>query len=156
MDSDTLLLEQIDRALGQAREAKLPGPPRGGWLRSIREALGMTTRQLARRAGMSLTALQTAERNEATGAIGLAQLKRVAAALDCEVRYVLVPRAPLKTVLQARADALARAQVESVAHSMSLEAQSTDTAFVERQIAELRDELLRGRRSKLWETPAKP
>ncbi|MBI2225187.1 MAG: helix-turn-helix domain-containing protein [Betaproteobacteria bacterium] len=108
MDSNKLRLEQMDAILGDLKVRALPPAPAGGWLRAIRQALGMTTRQLAARVGVQLSTLLTAERNEAAGTIGLNQLRRVAAALDCEVRYVVVPREPLKKRLEKRAEEKSR------------------------------------------------
>ena len=151
MDFNKLRLEQMDAILGDLEVRALPPTPAGGWLRAIRQALGMTTRQLAARVGVQLSTLLAAERNEAAGTIGLNQLRRVAAALDCEVRYVVVPREPLKKRLEKRAEEIARRRTGDVAHSMALEAQATSEQFRDTQVAQIKEELLRGRWSKLWE-----
>ena len=75
----------------------------------------------------------------------------MAAALDCELRYVLIPREPMQARIERRAEEIARAQVAGVAHSMTLEAQDAGAQFRTKQIAELQAELLRGRRSRLWD-----
>ena len=146
----TLALQQIDKTLGSWR-----GPPyarpKGGWLRAVRQALGMTTRQLASAVGVTQTAVVDAERNEASGDITFATLQRYAAALGCEVRYVLVPKHPLEQMLEERADRVAREQVSRVRHSMSLEDQQTGKDHMEREIAEIRKRLLDGKRSRLWQ-----
>ena len=139
-------LEDVLRPLGT-----IPAPPRGGWIKAVRDAIGMTTRQFAARLGLAQPTVVNAEKNEAAGTITLSQLKRLAAALDCELRYVLVPRMPLAERVNVQAERKARERVANIAHSMALEAQSTDSEFERRQIAEVKDELLRGRRSRLWE-----
>jgi hypothetical protein len=63
---------------------------------------------------------------------------------------VLVPKKPLQEVVEERAEALARAEVAAIHHSMALEAQATSTEQVERQVAELRRKILEGNRSRLW------
>lgn len=151
MQTADLRLDQVDRALASPAASALPPVPPTGWLRAVRQALGMTSRQFARRAGLSLTATLAAERNEASGAISLAQLRRMAAALDCELRYVLVPRAPLRTRVEQRAEDIARRQVDAVSHTMALEAQDAGADFAARQIADVKAELLRGRRARLWD-----
>jgi predicted DNA-binding mobile mystery protein A len=124
--------------------------PRAGWLRAIREALGMTVRQFAKAARVALSTAQAAERAEAKGDITLSTLARYAEALGCELRYVLVPRKPLQQMLEQRAEAIARTEVAAVQHSMALEEQATSPEQVERQVAELRRKLLEGPRSRLW------
>jgi predicted DNA-binding mobile mystery protein A len=149
MHSADLKLRQLDG--GRPLLTAIPVPPRGGWIKAIRAAIGMTTRQLAVRLGLAQSTVVDAEKNEAAGTITLSQLKRFAAALDCELRYVLVPRIPLAERVDAQAERKALEQVANVAHTMALEAQGTDREFQRRQIAEVKDELLRGRRSRLWE-----
>jgi predicted DNA-binding mobile mystery protein A len=152
MRTNDLLLRQVDEALATVRSsASLPLVPPSGWIRTIREALGMTTRQLAKRVGIGLSTLIATEKNEAAGTISLNQLRRVAAALDCELRYVLVPRESLRARIERRAEEAARARVAGVAHSMTLEAQDAGKEFADAQVETLKAELLRDRRSRLWD-----
>jgi predicted DNA-binding mobile mystery protein A len=146
----SLALQQLDKTLDPWRS--LPrSRPSGGWLRAVRQALGMTTRQLARSVGVTQAAVADAERTEAKGDITLATLQRYAAALDCEVAYALVPKRPLQEVVHERADRIAHDHVARVSHSMALENQSTGNEHLERQIAEFRRKLLEGKRSRLWQ-----
>jgi predicted DNA-binding mobile mystery protein A len=146
----SLALQQIDKTLAAGRA--LPrSRPSGGWLRAVRQALGMTTRQLAKSVGVTQGAVVDAERNEAKGDITLATLQRYAAALGCEVNYVLVPKRPLQEMVEERAERIARDQVLRVRHSMALENQQTGQEHLERQVAQTRRRLLEGKRSRLWQ-----
>jgi len=145
----TLALQQIDESLGPWRA--LPrARPKGGWLRAVREALGMTTRQVANTVGVTQAAVVDAERNESKGDITLTTLQRYAAALGCEVSYVLVPKRPLQQMVEEQAERVAREQVSRVRHSMALEDQPTSGRHMEREVAEIRKKLLEGKRSRLW------
>jgi predicted DNA-binding mobile mystery protein A len=146
----TLPIQQLDKALAPWRSL-VRTRPSGGWLRAIRQALGMTTRQLAKSAGVSQAAVSETERTEARGDITLATLQRYATALDCDLVYALVPRRPLWEVVDERADRIARDQVSRVRHTMALENQSTSNELMEREIADLRQRLLEGKRSRLWQ-----
>lgn len=150
MNPTDLRLRQHDAQL-RGLGAVLPATPRGGWLKAIREALGMTTRQFAARVGLAQPTVVQAEQSEASETMSLAQLRRLADALGCELRYVLVPRTPLADQVDAQAERKARERVASVAHTMALEAQEPGRDFAERQVAVVKDELLRGRRSRLWD-----
>jgi predicted DNA-binding mobile mystery protein A len=151
MDSQRLRAEQVESAVVAARPLRhLPRPPRG-WLRAIREALGLTTRQMARRLGIAQAGYVKAEANEATGAISLKHLRRIAAALDCELVYAIVPRRSLIETVEERATQLARERVSRVAHTMALEDQGTAPEVAETQVSEIKRELLSGRWSRLWE-----
>ena len=119
-------------------------------MRAIRQALGITTRQLATSVGVTQAAIVDTERTEAKGDITLATLQRYAAALDCELSYALVPKRPLQEMVEERADRIARDQVSRVRHSMALEDQQTSKEYVEREVAEQKRKLLEGKRSRLW------
>src|SRR5450432_2560904 len=66
-------------------------PPLRGWIKAVREALGITTAQLAKRLGMKQPSVVAIERSEAKSTIELATLRRVAEALDCTLVYASVP-----------------------------------------------------------------
>jgi predicted DNA-binding mobile mystery protein A len=146
----SLAVHQIDKTLSSWRS--LPRlRPSGGWLRAVRQVLGMTTRQLAKSVGVTQAAVVDAERNEAKGDITLATLQKYAAALGCELSYVLVPKRPLQEMIEERAERIARDQVSRVSHSMALEDQQTGKDHLERQVAQIRRKLLEGKRSRLWQ-----
>jgi predicted DNA-binding mobile mystery protein A len=146
----SLPLQQLDKTLSLWRS--LPrSRPSGGWLRAVRQTLGMTTRQLAKAVGVTQAAVVGAERTEARGDITLTTLQRYAAALGCELTYALVPKRPLQEVVEERAERIARDEVSRVKHSMALEDQSTGREHLEREIAELRRKLMEGKRSRLWQ-----
>lgn len=102
--------------------ARNPQPPRG-WVRAIREALGMSRADLAKRLRITRQGVLRIEAAEAAGAITLSKLREVAAALDCDVYYSLVPREPLEDVVNNRARLLAEQQLSRVEHTMRLEDQ---------------------------------
>jgi predicted DNA-binding mobile mystery protein A len=147
---DNLMLSQIDARLAPWRRQHAESPPRGGWLRAIREALGMSAAQLAKRLGIAQQAVAKLERNEAAGKITLASLERVARALGCRVTYAIVPEKPLAEMRRARALVLADSLIKPVAHTMELEAQGVSEKETRRQRKELADEFLRGSPRKLW------
>jgi predicted DNA-binding mobile mystery protein A len=97
--------------------------PVRGWIKAIREALGMTTAQLAQRAGVRQPSIIALERSEEKGSIELATLRRAAEALDCKLIYALVPNKPLDAMVRERARAFVRKRLRPVEHSMLLEDQ---------------------------------
>lgn len=146
----SLLLNQLDAALTRWRDASLPARPPSGWLKAIRTALGMSSAALGSRLGMTDSAVRKLEAAEAADAITLGTLRKLAAALDCELQYALVPRQALTDMRQQRAMQLAREQVLPVARSMALEDQAVDAALTESQIREVAQALLAGSGRGLW------
>jgi predicted DNA-binding mobile mystery protein A len=114
----------------------LARPPRG-WIRAIREALGMSVAVLAARLGISASAVTRLEQSEAAGKIQLDTLRRAADALGCDLVYLLVPRRPLDAVVRDRARELAHRHVAAVEQTMRLEDQATGIASeLEEQFAQ--------------------
>ena len=111
--------------------------PARGWIKAVREALGMTTAQLARRLGIRQPSVVALEQSEAKGTIELATLRRVAEALDCTLVYVLVPKRSLEDIVRDRARAFARRRLEPIEHSMLLENQTVAARDIEMQLDEI-------------------
>lgn len=146
-----LALRQLDATLQSAVALRALTRPKPGWAAAIRRALGLTTRQMAKRLGVSQSSYADAESNEARETISLKQLRRIADALDCDLVYALVPRRPLAQMVETRAAELARRRVLGVAHSMALERQAVSDELTEAQVAAAKAELLAGRWARLWD-----
>lgn len=115
----------VDAASTEAAAAlgRLGRPP-AGWLRTVRQALNMPQRELARRLGVTQPAVAALESREASGAITVDALARAADALGCDLVYALIPRRPLQETLTEQAASVARSQWAAVAHTMALEDQA--------------------------------
>lgn len=148
-----LKLRQLDAALQRWRRADLPPRPSTGWIKAVREGLGMAAAHLAARLGVATSTVTRLERSEADDTISLATLRRAAEALGCELHYALVPKESLADTLENRAMAVARQQMAAVGHTMALEAQATSTEAVEAQTRSLAESLLKGSRRALWRKP---
>lgn len=151
MDVSALGRMHLERRLGPLRNMDFSRPQRG-WLRAIREALGMTTRQLAERMGKSQSAVVDMEKSEAREAISLASLRQAAEAMDCVLVYAIVPKQQIDDTLRARAAEIAAQQLARINHSMALENQSLPTADLAGERQRLAEELLRGAPARLWDT----
>jgi predicted DNA-binding mobile mystery protein A len=129
-----LQLDERFRELGPPKRYTLPVR---GWIKALREALGMSTAQLAKRLGIRQPSLVALEQSEAKGTIELATLRRVAEALDCTLVYALLPNKPLETTLRDRARAFARRRRAPVEHSMLLEDQKVTAKDSEARLDEI-------------------
>lgn len=113
-----------------ARLKKVPPfpAPKDGWIRTSREALGMSAAQLGKRLGVSQQEAADLERREANGSITVATLSKVAAALGCDVRVTFVPKTSFDAIVRDQAEAKARDERNRVIHTMRLEAQDEGVA----------------------------
>src|SRR5947209_1465370 len=120
-----LRLQQLSRSQTVFQAAKAEVRPQQGWLRAIREALGMSVAQVAQRMGVTRGRILEFEKAEADDRITLGSLKRVAEAMNCEVIYSIVPKSGTFTELaEQRAREEASKRVLSVEHNMALENQA--------------------------------
>ena len=142
-------LARLDERLAAIGTAERFVPPPKGWVRAIRDAIGMTGVQFARRLGVTPQAVSALERSEANGTIQLDKLRRAAEAMDCVLVYAIVPRNSLEAMVAERARTLALTALRRVSHSMALEDQRVDRDF-EKRVHTYIDTALRDR--DLWET----
>jgi len=138
------------RFTGLRRLAQSPRPPKG-WLRAIRDALGMTTAQFARRLGVSQPRIIELEQSEVSGSVTLNTLQRAAEALGCRLVYALIPEKPLAETVSERAELVAERQLKAVEQTMRLEDQSVKGTTAAKDLRrQFIDELLR-RPARLWD-----
>lgn len=150
----------MDKSLARARTAldkrlmslrpidKFAVPPKG-WVRAIRDALGMSGAQLAARLGVKAPSVVALEQSETADTIRLETLRKAALALDCQLVYALVPNKPLADMVAERAQAKARGVIGGVSHSMTIENQQVFDDNLEERIQNFISETLRDR--DLWE-----
>jgi len=145
-----LKLRQLDATLNRWRSADLPSRPPIGWIKAVREGLGMAAAHLAVRLGVTTSSVTRLETSETDDTITLASLRRAAEALGCELHYALVPKQSLANTLEDRAMTVARRQMSAISHTMTLESQATSKDTVEEQTRDLAENLLKGSRRSLW------
>jgi predicted DNA-binding mobile mystery protein A len=113
-------LEARAPALGTARAAA--EKPARGWLRAVREAIGLSQSDVAKKLAVRRQSLAQFEAAEEAESISVASLRKSAAALGCELVYFLVPSGEPSAsfkVLAGRHDPQS-AHLRATEHSMSL------------------------------------
>jgi len=122
-ESRSIARKQLDERLQVFAELKKTPPPMRGWIRAIRDALGMTAEQLARRMGVQRQRIHALEKGELAGSATINSVKKAAEAMDCVFVYALVPRDSLQAHVERQAMKYAEKQHAAVQHSMLLEQQ---------------------------------
>ncbi len=128
--------ENLDSRLRRLRRATPATVPSAGWIRAVRDALGMSSADLARRTGVTRAAVAAMESSERARTIRLSTLDRAAEAMGCTVVYALVPNDSLETTVRERALELIEDRDRYVHQTMLLEDQDTGvpTRELERRI----------------------
>ena len=124
--------------------------PKKGWIRTIRNALGMSAAVVAQRLGCSASNVTIMEKREEKKAITLETLEQTAQAMGCKLVYSLVPIEPLDKILEKQARRIAQKSIAIINHSMKLEAQGLNEKQLKQQEDDLVRELLQEHPKKLW------
>jgi len=145
------IVRQLDNRFATLRPLLASARPPKGWVRVVRNALGMTTSQLARKIGVSQSRIPELEQAEVTGNITLKSLERAAEALGCRVVYAFVPDRPLAEILREQAGRIADRQIAAVSHSMQLEDQAVQDEGVRKEQRDRLIERLLQKPARLWD-----
>jgi predicted DNA-binding mobile mystery protein A len=150
--SEFRALEQkrLDSKLDRASNLRAVEAPPTGWIKSVRQALGMTAAQLAKRLGMSPQSVLALEKREVAVAITLATLEKAAHALDCEMHVVFTSRRGTGQIVYERAMKKAREERNEIVHTMGLEAQG-DGVREALDLEKIAESWRTKRRSRLWD-----
>ena len=145
-----LARKQLEKRLAPLRHISFVMPPRG-WVKAIREELGMTARQLATRMEASPSRIPAIEKAEVTGSTTIKTLREVANAMNCTLVYAFVPNRPLDDLLSERAKYKAKLEVRRLDHTMRLENQVLHKTDLEDEQQRLINLALSGSLRGLWE-----
>ncbi len=116
----------LDQRLGQLPPVAVFTPPTRGWIRAVRDALGMSAADLAARLNVTQASVSDIERSESKHRIRLDTLERAAAAMGCDLVYALIPHGgSLGEIVGRQARAKVSDQLRAVSRAMDLEAQNT-------------------------------
>ena len=87
-----LVLKQLDEKAAHLKTLQKLQIPDAGWINYVRSSLNMTLAQLGNRLGKSRQGVHKMEEREASGAITLKAMQTIAAALEGEFVYGIVPK----------------------------------------------------------------
>lgn len=128
--------QRLDERLASAKPTDRLRPPPRGWIRAIRDGLGMSGAQLGRRMSVTPQTIDALERSEAAGTIQLQNMQKAAEALGCQLVYAIVPDTSLEEMVRDRARSIAIKALRRVSQTMKLEDQDTTSSDLEARIAD--------------------
>ena len=150
-EHNELIREQLNETLKQFSNIASINRPSRGWIRAIRDALGMNMRQFADRLGVSKSRIPRIEQDELTGSLTLKTMNRVADELDCIFVYGFVPRTSLNGTVKNQAKAIASKRMNRIMHTMNLEGQGLSSKNQKVAFKNMMDETINSP-SILWES----
>lgn len=123
-----------------------------GWIKVVRVSLGVTTRMLAQRLGVSHPSIAQLEKREAEGRASLESIQKVAQAMECQLVYAIIPKnKKYEDILNDRAYKAAKRIVEIVGHNMKLEGQGISRKKTQKLIKEQAHQLKKNLSPLLWD-----
>lgn len=146
-----VIREQVDRKLVFLKEFSSSGMPQQGWIKTIREALGLTTSQLGKKARLHQTRISRLENAEKDGDLKLSSLQKIAKALNMKFVYGFVPEDTLEAMVRAQARRLALKRIETLDNTMRLEKQSLSKDEREKALEDMAEKILIDHPKDFWD-----
>lgn len=121
MDARVLQIRALDKKTSDLKSAKNIVPQSSGWIKTVREAIGMTVSQLAARLGVTQPRITKMESNEDN--LKLSTMKKAAEAMNCEFVYYFKPKTTFQNLVDEQAQKKASEVLKTVNVNMALENQ---------------------------------
>ena len=152
MEKKSLMLQQLNAKLLKFSVLSKIVIPSNGWIKAIRNTLGMSMEQLAKRLSISKQAVSDIERREKEGSITLKSLRELGRVLDMELVYGFVPKdGSLEAMVEKKANELAKKIVLRTSNTMELEDQVNSKERIEKAILERTQEIKNEMPKILWD-----
>ena len=156
MENRSFVLEvnELFRSAAQVPEWMAQDLPIGKQIQLIRDALGMTQAQLAKRCEIRQDVIARLE-NDLTIDLRLSTVRKLAKGLGCRLLCRFVPEEEIETVLDQKSLKAARKLVGLSRASSGLEKQMPEDRYIELQVRDIQQKIREKRPSSLWENDEK-
>ena len=121
MNARVLQIRALDKKTSDLKSAKNIVLQSSGWIKTVREAIGMTVSQLAARLGVTQPRITKMESNEDN--LKLSTMKKAAEAMNCEFVYYFKPKTTFQNLVDEQAQKKAAEVLKTVNVNMALENQ---------------------------------
>ena len=146
-----LVRQQLEVTLNKLRLMINISVPNKGWIRAIRDALGMSGRQLAERVGVTKQRIAIIEKQELAGTATINTMRKIGESLDCLFVCGYVPHKSLEQTLRERAMLVAGRRLARASQTMNLEDQALSKQENSEVKTEMIEELIDELPSNLWD-----
>jgi predicted DNA-binding mobile mystery protein A len=150
MSAKTIARQQYQRIADSAASLVAVQTPPEGWLRTVRNALGMSGAQLAKRMSVTRARVAQAEHAELTGGATLKSMQAAAQAMGCRFVYAIVPPGRVEDVITAQARKKAMAIVGTASKHMALESQTLPDEKIAQEVERLTREIVQKMPPDFW------
>jgi predicted DNA-binding mobile mystery protein A len=150
--TNKLTLEQIDKKIKQFKPLYKLSIPSEGWIYGIRQALGISLKQLGNKMKLTPAGVKEMERRESNNSISLKSLMDFAASLDLKFVYGFIPKdGSLEKMIEKRALEIAQQIVLKTSHTMALEDQQNNPVRIKKAIKDRAQQIKNEMPKYLWD-----
>jgi len=152
MRNNKVQFQQLNEKMNQLTGLQHVNVPPIGWIKAIRNGIGMSMEQLGKKLSITKQGVMDIEKREKEGAITIKSMKEIAKAMDMQFVYGFVPNAgSLEQMIETRALEIAKIIVERTSTTMKLEDQVNSKERVEKAIKERASEVINKTPKILWD-----
>ncbi len=146
MNLRIMQIRALDKKTSSLSDARNIIPKGSSWINTVREAIGMTAVQLAKRLGVTQPRIARMEVNEEN--LKLCTMKKVAEAMNCDFVYYFKPKTTFQDIVQNQAMKKAEEILLGVNLNMALENQDIRT---KEAIDDMADDFISGNTKRIWD-----
>lgn len=146
-----LIREQLDQKLNSIKEAVSSSMPSQGWIKSIREALGISTAQLGKKVGIDQSRISRIENAEMTGEVKLSTLMKIAKSMDMQLVYAFVPKNSLEDMVHQQARQIALKRMKRLNTTMRLEEQELSSEQKQKALEDMVNKIMIDEPKDFWD-----
>lgn len=146
-----LARNQLDETVKRFEPLKIVAAPQKGWIRAIRDTLGMTGEQLANRMNVNQQRVARIEQDEKLGKVTLNTMRGAAEAMDCVFVYCVIPRSSLEQTVRNQAKLVAKKRMSRSNQMMRLEKQELSENEKEKALEDLIHDVTNEMPKSLWD-----
>lgn len=146
MNTRIMQIRALDKKTSFLLDAKNIVPKGVSWINTVREAIGMTAVQLAKRLGVTQPRIAKMEINEEN--LKLSTMKKVAQAMNCDFVYYFKPKTTFQDIVQIQAKKKAEEILLGVNLNMALENQDIQT---KEAVNDMAADFINGNTKRIWD-----
>ena len=152
MRNDKLQFQQLNEKMDKLTFLQHLIMPPIGWIKAIRNGIGMSMEQLGKKLSITKQAVMDIEKREKEGAITIKSMQEIAKVIDMKFVYGFVPNAgSLEQMIETRSLEIATKIVQRTSTSMKLEDQVNSKERIEKAIKERAAEIINKTPKILWD-----
>ena len=152
MRNNKLQFQQLNEKMLQLAGMQHVIVPPIGWIKAIRNGIGMSMEQLGKKLSITKQGVMDIEKREKEGAITIKSMQEIAKAMDMKLVYGFVPNeGDLEQMIETRAIEMAKKIVERTSNTMKLEDQENSKERIEKAIKERAAEIINNTPKILWD-----